>query len=68
MGGGGGNWEILVKGTKIDLSDLISCCLSSYFLQLDNALMLKAPKCHAMNWMENSIAESLLWLFDLGKA
>ena len=30
--------------------------------------MLKTPKCHAMTWMENSIAESLLWLFGLGKA
>lgn len=50
------------------LSDLICCYWSSYFLQLGNALMLKAPKCHAMNWVENSIAESPLWLFDLGKA
>lgn len=30
--------------------------------------MLKTPKCQAMTWMENSIAESLLWLFGLGKA
>lgn len=29
--------------------------------------MLKAPKCHAMNWMENSIAQSPLWLLDLSK-
>lgn len=39
----------------------------SSFLQLGNALMLN-PGRHAMIWMENSIAESLLWLFGLGKA